>query len=286
VAFACSTREREIACQAFAPGLQWLLRLRAIRTCRKLFASCKFRIGKGPVSGAGLLFFQIPYSMKAINVYLQSRTHYFRGDKRLLFLLLCALIFVNNYFMREFVLTKEVFYRTYGEQVAIEKLDEYFTLREQLKWFVFAFIPVILLIKISLISLCINTGAELTDNKITFKKTFQVVLASEIVFIVATYVRSICLYLFVDAAVMQDIQQYYPLSLASVLPMNEIPSWLVYPLLTLNLFEVMYVLVLSLGISHALQKSFSQSLKLVFASYGTGLLIWMVIIVFLTINFT
>jgi hypothetical protein len=224
--------------------------------------------------------------MKAITLRIESYSRYFRFDKRLYFLLLCLLIFANSYVMREFIITKDVFYRTYGEQVATERIDQYLHLRDQVKWIVFGFIPVILLIKISLVAVCLTSGAELMNYNLGFKKAFKIALVAEMVFIVATYLRTIGLILFVNINVIQDIQQFSPLSLASVLPMNKFPDWLSYPLLTVNLFEVAYMFALASGVSYALQKNFRQSFRLVFYSYGLGLLIWMVTIVFLSINFS
>jgi hypothetical protein len=224
--------------------------------------------------------------MKTLELNQETYSRYFKFDKRLFFLVLCLLMLANNYFIREYIVTKDVFYRTFGEQVAVERINQYLDLREKVKWIVFALVPVMLLIKISLITLCIDAGAELADYKIGFKKIFRVVLVAETIFVFATFIRTIGLCLFVNINTMQDIQWYSPFSLASIFPAKNFPSWLAYPLLTVNLFEVAYVIALSIGMSYVLQKSFRESLKLVFFSYGLGLLIWMVIVVFLTINFS
>jgi len=224
--------------------------------------------------------------MKTLELNQEIYSKYFKFDKRLFFLLLCLLMFANNYFTREYIVTKDVFYRTFGEQVAVERINQYLDLREKVKWIVFALVPVFLLIKISLVALCIDVGAELADYKIGFKKIFRVVLIAETVFVIGTFIRTIGLCLFVNINTMQDIQWYSPFSLGSIFPAKNFPSWLTYPLLTVNLFEVAYVIVLSMGMSYVLQKSFRESFKLVFFSYGLGLLIWMVTVVFLTINFS
>lgn len=216
----------------------------------------------------------------------ESINRYFNFDKRLFFFILCLAIFGNNYFMREFIVTKDVFYRSFGEQVAIERIDRYLDMREKIKWIVFGFIPIILLIKMSLVSLCINVGTEAMDYQIGFKKIFKVVLIAESVFVFATLLRTFLLYAYVDVSVMDDVQHFYPLSLANAFNLNNFPTWLSYPFLTANLFELIYIFVLSYGFSQVLQNKFSESFKLVALSYGIGLLIWTVFIVFLSINFS
>lgn len=221
-----------------------------------------------------------------MNIFSEDIHRYFNFDKRLYFIVLCLLILFNGFMMREMIMTEDLFYRTYGEQVATERIESYLEMRDKFKWLAYALIPIVLLIKLSLVSVCINVGTLSFGEKTGFVKIFKVVLIAEIVFITATLVRTFYLMLFVDIEVIPDIQQFYPLSVANILNPADFPGWLSYPLLTANLFEVIYILVLSVGMVHVLKKDFSYSLSLVAYSYGIGLLIWTVIIVFLTINFT
>ena len=67
----------------------------------------------------------------------------------------------------------------------------------------------------------------------------------------------------------------------------------IYPLSLLNVFELLYFVVLAwllVGvINEANQErpvNFGKSLKLVTASYGSGLLLWVVFVMFISLNLT
>ena len=80
------------------------------------------------------------------------------------------------------------------------------------------------------------------------------------------------------------MQQYYPLSYINFLDLEKIQPWLIYPLKTINLFEIAYFFVLVYGLWKLLKNKFSKSLEIVAVSYGSGLVIWLGLVMFLTLN--
>ncbi|HEX8461729.1 MAG TPA: hypothetical protein VF623_09875, partial [Segetibacter sp.] len=84
----------------------------------------------------------------------------------------------------------------------------------------------------------------------------------------------------------QDIQFFYPLSLTQLLNLTQFPSYLIYPLQQLNLFELAYWLLIAAGIKAHTEKTFKQSLKVVTSSYGVALGIWILFVVFIQLQFT
>lgn len=85
---------------------------------------------------------------------------------------------------------------------------------------------------------------------------------------------------------MQDIQQFYPLSYINFLDIENIEPWLIYPLQTINLFEIAYFFVLVYGVHKLLKNNYWKSFEITAASYGTGLVIWLGLVMFLTLNLT
>jgi hypothetical protein len=81
-----------------------------------------------------------------------------------------------------------------------------------------------------------------------------------------------------------DIQQFYPLSYTNFLDVSTLEPWLVYPLQTINLFEIGYFFVLVYGTHKLLKNKYAKSFEMVAVSYGTGLLIWIGLAMFLTLN--
>ena len=59
-----------------------------------------------------------------------------------------------------------------------------------------------------------------------------------------------------------------PLPLASFFDINKLDQWMVTPLSAMNIFEVLYIVVLSYMLSRNLKQTFGTSCKVVLCSYG------------------
>lgn len=79
---------------------------------------------------------------------------------------------------------------------------------------------------------------------------------------------------------------FYPLSLLSALGPESVDPLLYYPLQIANLFEILYCVLIVIFLRQDLSFSTSQSIKVGLGSYAVSLLFWMVLILFLTLNFT
>ncbi len=146
--------------------------------------------------------------------------------------------------------------------------------------------PVILLIKTSLITVVLYTGVFFLDIKIGFKKLFHIVLQAEFVFLFAVFVKFYWIYVFMSDVSLKTISFFQPLSIINFFSIGEIPKWLVYPMQLVNLFEIGYWLLLAYLLEKIIKKSFWKSFEFVLSTYGIGLLIWAVFVVFLTLNLT
>lgn len=83
-----------------------------------------------------------------------------------------------------------------------------------------------------------------------------------------------------------EFSLFAPLSVLSLLDISSIqPIWY-YPLQLLNVFEVIYCLLLIYFLSQELDFKKSESSKVVMGSYAFSMSFWMVLILFLTLNFT
>ena len=83
-----------------------------------------------------------------------------------------------------------------------------------------------------------------------------------------------------------EVQYFKPLSLLNFFNASEIEGWLIFPLQSLNLFEIAYMFVLAIGIKKILRKDYMDALNFTIAVYATALVTWIVFITFLSINLT
>jgi hypothetical protein len=172
-----------------------------------------------------------------------------------------------------------------AKELSEDQLDDVFGLQKKWEWLVFVLIPLFLVLKLFVIAGLLDFGCFLFNIKMAFKNILKCVVLSEYVFLIAQLTKSLCLYFLFESYTLIDLNMYYPLSVISLLDYNLLESWFVYPLQVLNLFEVTYWLLLSHSISrHITSFTIGNGLLLVASSYGVGLLIWVVTVMFFTLN--
>jgi hypothetical protein len=203
--------------------------------------------------------------------------------KFFIILVLCN-VFVY-YLNQRFILTNRLYYNSLIQQLSIERID--FMIEESKKWqFLTLFsIPLVLVIKICFTAFCLYVGLSFSGTSNSFKEVFNIALKAEATFIVANIIRLTINLMTQRVSNFNDLN-YYPLSLISITGTENIYTWLVYPLQTLNLFELFYWLALAKGLEIVTSKGFSSMLLLVLYSYVTGLIIWIMLVMLFILQFT
>jgi hypothetical protein len=187
---------------------------------------------------------------------------------------------------RTVLINEVVFYNAYSEQMTYDRALKLFEDMNRVSWITYALTPIILLIKFSLISLAIYIGVVFynVQKKVSLGSVFKIVMASDIVFVLVGIVKFIWFYLFAGNYDINDMQFFYPLSLINLFSRSEISKIWIFPMQTVNLFHVSYILLISWGLNkvHLIGKSDSD--KIVLLSYLPSLVLWVVLIMFLTID--
>lgn len=188
-------------------------------------------------------------------------------DKKVYFLLLCLATFL-------LLLIKKVYIE--NETAAFEVLESrgqmgIFNLINALQYLS---IPLIYAWKFIVIGFLLWMGSFGFGYKISFKKCFQVAMIAETIFLVPEFIKIGHFFFFETDPNYFDIRAYYPLSLMSFADYEMLdPKWH-YPLKTLNIFEVLYWVLLILGVHLAAKKRFDIAVWIVFTSYIIPFFIW------------
>jgi len=208
-----------------------------------------------------------------------------RSNYAYFFILIFLLISITVLF-QHLLDVEELVHNFYSEQLAQEQIEKLLESQAKWAWLGYAIIPLLILIRSSLVALCLSVGAFFyeMERKIPFKDFFRIALAGEFVLVLVGYFKLGYFYFIKTDYTLLDLQQYSPLSYINFLDLGKIQPWLVYPLQTINLFEIAYFFVLTYGLWKLLKNKFSKSLEIVAISYGSGLLIWLGLVMFLTLN--
>ena len=211
---------------------------------------------------------------------------YYSLKKLQLFILIVLLNLLIIWLSRSVLINETVFYNTYSEQLTYDRAIKLFEKMNDISWMSYAFTPVILLIKFSLISLVLYTGVVFCNlqGKISLGFVFKIVIASEVIFIIAGFIKFFWFYLFAGNYDLNDLGFFYPLSLINLFNKSEVSNLWKYPLQTVNLFHLVYILLLAYGFSNSNKMNRKESEKIVLLSYLPTLILWVVLVMFISID--
>lgn len=197
--------------------------------------------------------------------------------KSILFLSVILLVYVFLYwFNLNYVLTFENISVLYEDMIDGNE-DVAKTLYDSTHkyWIAGVFIAIISsLFKILFYSLVVYLGYYIIDKQ-KFTPIFQAVVGAEFVNIIMAIVKNVNLAFVNPPESLLNIS-VIPFSLMSFFNENVLDQWMVVPLSAANIFEVAYIVLLSLLLSKKLQKPFSNSCKTVLLSYGLVTLLYIV----------
>lgn len=202
------------------------------------------------------------------------------------YLVVLSLFYVIiSYITNKYIVTDSVFIKTYSDQMSVNAIREFLEMRSAYSWFGYAIIPVTLIFKILFVSVSISIGFILMDmDKFNFRVILRPVIVAEFIFILYQTLYTINMGLNIESLTLDNAQVFYPFSLLSVLYDESMSFITQYILKTINIVEVFYALLISYLLSKRLNTDFRYSLKIVAASYLSGLTMWIVLLAFLTLQ--
>lgn len=193
---------------------------------------------------------------------------------------LSGLTFLND----QILLYDDLVYRFYGDKVSYEILEKAIDMRNQWNWVIYLVLPILYLSKFFLVTCAVMAGIFFAENiAMDFSKVFKIVIISEFIFIIPPFIKLIWFGLFYEDYTFFEMQYFYPLSIGSMVDIEDVPQWIIPFTLSLNLFEIAYWMLLGFGMSLVAERTFSWGFRLVLLSYVAAWFLYQVLIIFLTI---
>jgi hypothetical protein len=197
----------------------------------------------------------------------------------------CLVYLFFNWYLQTQILTDQVYTYSLGRQVNPDKLAAFLQGQHRTVLVSYLVVPLTLLVKISLVSLCLLTGLLLTSLKLPFRTLMRIAIFAESAFVTGTLLRLLILAFSHNVESLGQYMSFAPLSLYSLFQPSSVPNWLTYPLQTLDVFQAGYVLLLAAGLHYYIGQPFRKMLGLVLMSYGLGLACCMIGFAFISISF-
>lgn len=202
------------------------------------------------------------------------------------FAIYCLLLLLIQASFQYLLVSDNLYFNALQTQLSYEQIENILAQGKKWQWLGYLALPVVLLLKFSLVTCCLCLGYFFSSNKFVFKSFFGLSIVAELLFILPALLK-ILWFLFVQTDYsLNDLNQFYPLSLLNLFNQETLPRYWIYPLATLNMFEVVYWFLLAYGVAGETGLSYNKSFGLVMSSYGVGLLLWIVLVMFLTITYS
>lgn len=205
------------------------------------------------------------------------------------FVFISTLTLIVSYEYNVFIQTDNLYVQSLSDIYTQEIILQILNVRHQWAWLTYPILPVIIFLSTSLIALIILMVIELYyandgNKKIKFRDTWRIVLTAQWSMVTASFVKVLWFGFFHTHYSYEELQSFYPLSLINLYDTKSLEPWLTYPIQLINIFEVAYWILLIIGIKKLLKETWRKSFTIVFLSYGLSLIIWVVAIMFISLN--
>ena len=204
--------------------------------------------------------------------------------KSYLFIPLIFLFLLLNLLSRKILNTDDLLLNTLAGQLTDEQINELLNLRGKWDWINYFIYSISLLVKLILIAGILDAGCFFYEKEISFKKLFIIAVKAEFIFLFVIVFKTIWFYVFKQDYTLKDLHYFHPLSAINITGYNNLDPWFVYPLQAVNLFEITYWFLLAHLISKEIKGRLGNEISIVFSSYGICLLIWIISVMFFTLN--
>lgn len=196
------------------------------------------------------------------------------------------MLFLLTWYTKTEILTEREIANFYSTQLSYEQIEQMLINQRKWEWLGYLFIPVFYLLKILLVTLCVYTGILLLNIKsLSWSKVFGAVVVADMIFLIPAIIKMVW-FTFQADYTLEDVQYFLPGSMLNIFEPKQLEQWLLYPIQSVNIWELLFFLALAFGLKKYLDDDFSRSMGLVVSTYGVGLVVWIVFVTFLTLNFT
>lgn len=202
----------------------------------------------------------------------------------LVFILICGLYFLLSLMSDLLLFSDDLVYNYLSEKLPHKQIEDLTEIIQKRKWLAWGLIPIFLMKNFFLVAMCFSTGALLYGYESSFKKFFLVAIKSEFIFLIPIIIKLTWFSLIETDYDLIELQVFSPLSAINLVDMESIEPWYIYPLRLLNVFELLYWAVLAIQLQQIIGQSLTKSFVFVATTYGMGLLLWVLFVLFLTVS--
>ena len=111
-------------------------------------------------------------------------------------LFLIILIIILNFCFKTILGFDELVINSLAEQLTTKQIEKALNFQQKWEWIAYLLLPLLLIIKISIIALILDVGCFFFDKEIKYKKLFNIVTKADFVFLGVMILKTIWFYVF------------------------------------------------------------------------------------------
>ena len=205
------------------------------------------------------------------------------------FLLLVLVIFLLTYEYNYFIQTDEIYVQDFSDKYTQEAINHILNLRHTWSWVGYIFVPISTYFSITIIAWVISLVIWISylneiNPEIKFSDIWRIVLFAQWSNVAAMFAKIFWFGFIHTDYTLEELASFFPLSIINFFDISILDNLYIYPIQLVNMFEFVYWIVLVIGIKNLLNHSWLKSLKIVFLSYGVTMIVWIIIVMFITLN--
>jgi len=198
-----------------------------------------------------------------------------------LFLVAMSAVFV---FFSNFFLTEILVYNVLGEQFTSQQIQQMLAATKAWQWIGYVLLPIIIIVRITFTAFCLYVGSLFQEYGWEWKKTFNIALKADIVFLLMS-AALFYYYVFINTPqTMEDMSVNF-VSVLALVGLENTPAWLVSAYNSMNLFELVYIALLTVLVCKVFERKWYQSLIFVLLTYGVGTYLYVAGMTFVYLSF-
>lgn len=188
-----------------------------------------------------------------------------------------------NYIEQTYIVTNERIRTSFSDRPDIDRIESILEEKQEVSIVDSAFFGVKILGGFYLVVVSFFISAQVSGFKINFQNLSKIILVAYVSFLVA-YLIKVLWFLVIDDFTLKEFNSFYPVSLMNFFDHEEIDYWMINPLQYINAFQILFILLVSVGLVSFLKIKPIKSFIWSSITYSTILIFWIALIAFVQLS--
>jgi len=165
-----------------------------------------------------------------------------------LFLLITAITMLVYFAFQKFIMTQEVYYSLYGSQLEEHRINDIISLTQKFQLWGLLATPILIWLRIAFVAFLVQLPFMIKFIEVPFKEIFRIITIALFLLLLSVVIRFYYLYFQPIENITSDLLTFTPLAITNLLDKNNYSDLVFSFLSKINLFELLWGVVIYIGL--------------------------------------